>query len=154
MSYRVQGSTAATAATLGNAACGFWNPHTTQRIRVIEISLVATTAPAANAGVQLRRNTARGTATTTVTPAIQQHDARMLAPPSGALLDLAYSAQPTLEAGGLWAWVLGAVIGSGFIYPIPQGLVIPPGAGIVLVNHAAVITPVCEVTFVWQEHDD
>lgn len=157
MSYRVNGLTVATAATDAHAVCALWNPHATQRIRVIEISLVAVAAPGAGSGVELRRTTTRGTpATGTVTPAIQQHDARALAPASGALLDLGpfTAGQPTLEAGGLWAWVLGAVIGSGFIYPIPMGIVIPPGAGLALVNRAAIAVPACEISYTWQEHDD
>jgi hypothetical protein len=155
MAYRVNGLTAATVATDAHAVCALWNPHATQRIKVVEISLVALVAPGAGAGVELRRITTRGTAGSTVTPAIQQHDARGIAPPSGALLDLAaYTVQPTLEAGGLWAWILGAVIGSGFIYPMPLGLVIPPGSGVALINRAAIVVPSSEVTYVWQEHDD
>jgi hypothetical protein len=155
VSYRVNGVTVATAATDAHAVAALWNPHATARIRVVEISLVAVAAPGAGAGIELRRITARGTPGSTVTPAIQQHDARAIAPPSGALLDLAaYTVQPTLEAGGLWGWVLGAVIGSGFIYPVPLGIVVPPGAGLALVNRAAIIVPASEVAIVWQEHDD
>lgn len=123
---------------------------------MVEIGLVAVAAPAAGSGIELRRMSARGTAGSTVTPAIQQHDARELAPPSGALLDLAtYSAQPTVEAGGLMAWVLGAVIGSGFIYPIPRGIRVKPGAGLVMVTRAAIAVPACEAWFVWtEEYED
>lgn len=155
MSYRVSGLTGATAATDAHALAGLWNPHSTQRIRVVEISCVEVTAPGAASGIEIRRNTARGTPASTVTPLIQNHDGRALAPPSGALLDIgAYSVQPTLETIALWTWIFGAVIGSGFIYPIPLGLVIPPSSGIVLVNRAAIAVPASEVTFVWQEHDD
>lgn len=155
MAYRCNGLTVASAATVDHGVAGLWNPHSTLRIRVIEISLVAVAAPGAGAGVELRRMSARGTAGSTVTPAIANHDARSIAPPSGALLDVAtYSVQPTLEANGLWNWVLSAVIGSGFIYPTPLGIVVPPGAGLVLVNRAGIVVPACEVTFVWQEHDD
>ena len=154
MTFRVNGLTAATAASADHALASLWNPHATARIRLVEISVVATTAPAAGSGLELRRITTRGTPGSTVTPGIQNHDARELAPPSGVLLDLAaFTGQPTLEANGLWGWILGAVIGSGFIYPIPRGLVIPAGAGIALVNRAAIAVPACEVTFVWEGHD-
>lgn len=131
----------------------FWNPHSTMRVTVIEISLVTVTAPGSGSGVELRRTSARGaTPTATVTPAIQQDEQRVLAPPSGAVLELAtFGTQPTLEAGGLWAWILAAAAAAGFIYPIPAGLVVPPGTGIALVNRAAIIVPACEVTVVWRE---
>lgn len=147
--------TAASAATDAHGVAALWNPHASLAIRVVEISLVAVTAPGAGSGIELRRISVRGTPGSTVTPAIQQHDGRVLAPPSGALLDLAaYTGQPTLEAGGLWAWILGAVIGSGFIYPIPRGITLLPGAGLALVNRAAIAVPAAEVTFVWlEEHE-
>ncbi len=152
MSYRVNGLTVATAATADHGICALWNPHSTQRIVVTEISLSAVAAPGAAAGVELRRISARGTPGSTVTPAIQQHSERAVAPVSGALLDLAtYTVQPTAEAGGLWGWVLGAVIGCGFIYPIPKGFVIGPGAGLALVTRAAIAIPACEVGVVWEE---
>jgi hypothetical protein len=152
MSYRISGTTVATAATDAHAVCALWNPHSTKRIRVTEIDLVAVAAPGAGAGVELRRITVRGTAGSSITAAIQNADERDIAPPSGAILDLAtYTGQPTLEANADWTWVLGAVIGSGFIYPIPRGIVIPPGAGLALVNRAAIIVPACEVTYVWDE---
>jgi hypothetical protein len=152
MMYRVNGLTAASAATVDHGVACLWNPHATKRIKVTEISLVAVTAPGAGAGVELRRCTARGTPGSTVTPGIQNADERDIAPPSGALLDLAtYSVQPTLEANGLWNWVLGAVIGSGFIYPIALGETVVPGSGLVLVNRAGIIIPACEVTFAWEE---
>ena len=152
MPYRVNGVTVASAGTVDHGVAGLWNPHATLSIKVVEISVVAGAAPAAGSGVELRRASARGTAGATVTPAIQQNDARSLAPPSGALLDLAtYTVQPTVEAGGLWNWILGAVIGSGFIYPIPRGISVLPGAGLALVNRAGIVVPACEVTFVWTE---
>lgn len=156
MAYRVNGVSVATVATDAHAVASIWNPHTTQRIKITELSLVAIAAPGAGAGVELRRITTRGTPGSTVTPTITSDDSRMLAPPSGALLDLAvFTAQPALDgAVSDWGWVLGGVIGAGFIYPFANGLIVPPGAGIAIVNRAAIVTPACEVSFVWKEHDD
>lgn len=152
--FRVSGTTAATAATDQHAVAALWNPHSTARIHVKEISLVAFAAPGAGAGVLIRRISARGTAGSTVTPGIEHATDRDIAPPSGFLLDLAtYSVQPTLVANSdMWGWVLAAVAASGFIY-VPAGdeITIPPGTGIALVNRAAIITPTCEVSFVVED---
>ncbi|HXI14818.1 MAG TPA: hypothetical protein VNM48_00505 [Chloroflexota bacterium] len=147
--YRISGRTAATTATLGNAAVGIWNPHATQRLLLIEFGIFATTAPAASASFTIRRITARGTVTTSLTPTLVNDIARGAAPPSGALLDLAYSAQPTLEALNLFDFPFAAAIGSGMIYP--TAIEIPPGAGIVLAAGAAAIIPICTVWFKWIE---
>ena len=150
--YSVRGRTVATAATLDHGVATLWNPHATQRLVVYEVGLCAAAAPAAGASFYLRRSTARGTAGSTVTPAIQQAFARAVAPPSGALLDLAtYTGQPTFEAGGFMGWVLAAVAASGIIVPIPRGIEVPPGAGLSIVTAAGVAVPASEVWFGWQE---
>lgn len=151
--YRVSGTTAATAATDQHAIAAVWNPSATKRIALLELSLVATAAPAAGAGLLLRRLSARGTAGSTVTPTLEFADQHDAAPDSGWVLDLAaYTAQPTIEAGDLWGWVLAAVAASGVIYPIqPPGIVIPPGTGIALVNRAAVAMPISEVSVVIED---
>ena len=79
-------------------------------------------------------------------------DARAIAPPSGALLDLAtYTVQPTFKTDGLLGWVLAAVAASGIIVPVPRGIEVPPGAGLSIVTAAAVAIPASEVWFGWQE---
>lgn len=149
--YRVRGRTAATAATAGHAIAALWNPHATKRIRVVEFGLFKTGAGAAADALELRRSTTRGTPGSTVTPAIQQDDDRDLAPPSGALLDLAaFTVQPTLEAGGLFGWVAANVAGSGLLYPT-GAIVLPPGAGLVIVQIAATAWPASDVSFRWEE---
>lgn len=152
--YSARGRTVATGAVADNGVAQLWNPHATQRINVHEIGLVAAAAPGAGAGFYLRRSTARGTPGSTVTPGIQHDYGRGVAPPSGALLDLAaFTAQPTMEVGGLMGWVLAAVAASGIVYQSARGepIVIPPGAGLVLATSAAVAIPASDVWFAWQE---
>lgn len=157
MEFAVRGRTVATAATADHCVAELWNPHSTQRIRVREIALnCIAAAPAAGASVYLRRSTARGTAGSTVTPGIQHDADRAIAPPSGALLDLAaFTGQPTFETGGFWGWGFAAVQASGVIYPFgnwaPKGLVIPPAAGLCIVTAAAVAIPASEVMFAVEE---
>ena len=149
--YRVRGRTVATAATAGHAIAALWNPHTTKRIVVLEIGLFKTAVGTAADAIEVRRTTARGTPGSTVTPLIQQADERDIAPGSGALLDLAaFTVQPTLETVGLFGWVAAAVAGSGVVYPT-GGIVIPPAAGIAIVQVAATAWPASEVHFRWQD---
>jgi len=147
--YRVAGRTAASAATAGTASFGFWNPHATVRVRLSEIHICANGAPAAGASLALRRATARGTATSTVTPDIDNDIQRAQAPTSGALLDVTYSAQPTLDASVLWQWTFAAVAGSAVILPVE--ISVPPGTGLVAANVGAIAFPITDVTIVWRE---
>lgn len=152
--YSVRGRNAATAATADHAIWGFWNPHSTQRIKVIAFSMFAQSgAPAAGFSVRLRRTTARGTPGSTVTPAIQHHSIQGVAPPSGALLDLAaYTVQPTLDTGDLGiGYTFAAVQGSGIVYPIPGGIEIPPGTGLACIQVPATASVQFEITVVWLE---
>ena len=152
---RVSARTAATAATVGASACALWHPHTTLWLVVHEVTLFATTAPAAGSTVVLQRITARGTASTTVTPTIANDTQNGAAPSSGALLDLAYTAQPTVQptsvTNAMWGYMLPVVAGSGFEKPFPESLRIPPLGGLAVLAGAAVIVPVCEVAFAFNE---
>jgi hypothetical protein len=147
--YIVRGRNAATAATADHAIAQLWNPHSTQRIKVIQIAVFKTTAGTAGDAFRLRRSTARGTAGSTVTPNIESHSERAIAPPSGMLLDLAaFSVQPTLASGEVGpGWVAAAFAASGIMYPVPGGIVIPPGTGLVIAQVAATIWPVSEIMF-------
>jgi len=151
--YIVRGRTAATAATADHAVFGVWNPHATQRIKLIQWSLFKTGAGTAGDTIRFRRSTARGTAGSTVTPDIDHHSERAIAPPSGFLLDLAaFSVQPTLDASELGTgWVAAAFAAAGGVFAIPGGIVIPPGTGIVAIQTAATIWPISEVTVVTLE---
>jgi hypothetical protein len=148
--YIVHGKTAATAATIDHALAQLWNPSTAYRLRVKEVWVFKQAAGAADEPV-LRRATARGTAGSTVTPTIVNNDERALAPPSGALLDMAaFTVQPTLEALGVAGGVLPAAIGTGYMW-IFQNLVVPPGNGLVITTGIALAFPVSRVTFLWDE---
>lgn len=148
--HRVRGLTTATTATANNAIAQVWNPGT-RAIIVREVLFCATTAPAAGAGYIVRRSTARGTASATITPTIAHHDARLYAPQTGFLLDTGFTAQPTLEAGELDAWMLAVVAGSGIVRSYGDGITVPPGSGLVFVNRAAVIFPVSEIAIAVDE---
>lgn len=151
--HRISGTTAATAATDQHAIAAMWNPSSTIPIKIREISVVSFAAPGAGAGFIVRRITARGTAGSSVTAAaVNNLDRATAAAPSGAILDLAaYSGQPTITSGDLDAWVFAAVAASGIIKPYPEGIIVAPGAGLVLVNRAAIAFPTSEVSFLWEE---
>jgi hypothetical protein len=154
VSYIVRGRSAATAATADHAICGFWNPHATTRIKVVSFSLFKQGgAGAAGDSFRMRRTSATGTAGSTVTPGRETHSEYGVAPVSGALLHLAaYSVQPTLVSGDLGiGWTAPNVQGAGIVYPIPGGIVLPPGAGIALVQVAATAWPISEIVFAWLE---
>lgn len=153
--YTCRGRSAATAATADHAISALWNPHSTQRIKLVALSVFKQGgAGAAGDSFRLRRISARGTAGSTVTPDIDHHSMAAVAPVSGALLDLAaYSVQPTLIATsdlGI-GWTAPAVQGAGLVYPIPGGIEIPPGAGIAIVQVAATAWPASEITYSWME---
>jgi|SRR4051812_21917002 hypothetical protein len=148
--YRMAGRSTATGATANAVVGGMWNPHTTQRCRIAEIHLVAQgAAPTAGNSLTIRRSTARGTASSSVTPDIDNDIQRMAAPVSGATLDLAYSGQPTLDTSILWQWNLAAVVGSGVI--LPMEITVPPGTGLCICQIAGVVTPACDISIAWRE---
>lgn len=151
--YTVRGRTAATSTTADHAIAQLWNPHGSQRIKVISFTVFKTAAGAAGDAFRLKRSTARGTAGTTVTPDIDNHSERAVAPVSGALLDLAnFSAQPTLDASELGPdFVTAAFAAAGIVYAIPGGIVIPFGTGLVLAQVAATAWPISGVSFTWLE---
>jgi hypothetical protein len=151
--HRISGTTAATAATDQHAIAAIWNPSSTVTIAVREISVVAFAAPGAGAGFVVRRISGRGTAGSSVTSAAANClGFARTASQSGFILDLAtYSIQPTLIAGDLDAWVLAAVAASGIVKPYPEGIDVPAGEGLVIVNRAAIIFPTSEVSFLVSE---
>lgn len=152
--YSVRGRNAATAATADHALFGIWNPHATQRIKVLSVAIFAQgAAPAGGHSCRLRRITARGTAGSTVTPGISAHSTRGVAPVSGVVLDLAaYSVQPTLDTTDLgFGFTFAAVQSSGLIYPIPGGIEIGPGAGLAAIQVPATAFVASEISFTWLE---
>jgi hypothetical protein len=130
-----------------------WNPHSTQRIKLLSWGLFKEAAGTAADGARWRRSTARGTPGSTVTPDVDNHSERAIAPPSGALFDLsAFSVQPTLDASELGqGWIAAAFAAAGGIFTWPGGVVIPPGTGLALVQTKATIWPISEVSVYWLE---
>lgn len=150
--YSIAGRSVATGATANAVGTALWNPSTAKPIWVCEIKAFKTVATVDNPG--LVRITARGTATLTVTPDIDNDKSRRLTPPSGALLDLTYSAQPTLADPYLERTNLPAAIGSGLIWVYPNEddwIEVPPGTGLAIATPVAVILQPMDVTFVWKE---
>lgn len=148
--YVLGGRTAATAATANVVGAALWNPHSTIPLRVTEISWAKTVATVDN--LALIRITARGTASATATPVIGNDLLRGVAPPSGAVLDVTYSAQPTLDgAVYLYRWNLPAAIGAGIFWSFRSVIRIPPGTGLALVTPVAVVLQPADVTFSWAE---
>jgi hypothetical protein len=152
--YSVDGTTAATDGTVNKAVAVLWNPHTTHRIKAVELRLVIVNAPLDAVGYTLRRVTGRGTPTSTVTPNINNHSEKSLAPPSGCLLDLAWSTQPTIPAPasnpGKKGWILAPVKGSGVSDPIDE--IIPPGEGLGIFSTVpGVVITVGGAGFSWRE---
>ena len=152
--YEVAGRTsAATAATLNLVIAQFWNPHATARLRVSELH-ICNQSGATVGNLSIQRSTARGaTPAVTVTPDIDNNLDRTIAPPSGAVLELAatFGTPPTLDTSRLRGWTMTAAVGAGVIYTWASGLVIPPGTGLCVVNAAAVAFPISDVTVCWDE---
>lgn len=151
--HRISGTTAASAATADHAIAAIWNPSSTVTITVYEIAVVAFAAPGAGAGFLVRRLSARGTAGSSVTSAIGHCLSwARTASQSGFILDMAaYSVQPTLITGDLDAWVFAAVTASGIIKPYPEGIEVPAGEGLAIINRAAIAFPTSEVSFAVSE---
>lgn len=152
---RVRVRTTATTATAGNAVCVLWNPHATLTLVVYEVTLFATTAPAAGSTVVVQRVTARGGPSTSVTQTIANDCAGGAAPSSGATLDTQYGTQPTPQpssvTNALWGFMLPSVAGSGFVQPFPEGIRVQAGMGLGILAGANVIVPVCEAAFAYDE---
>ena len=145
------GRTAATAATANVAGCALWNPHASIRLRVYEIWWCKTVATVDN--LALVRISARGTATSSIT-AVQANETDYAgAPTSGAILDVTYSAQPTIisSTAPLMRWNLPAAVGSGAIWSFPEEIEIPAGQGLAIITPPAVILQPADVTFRWAE---
>ena len=147
--YRVAGRTAATAATADNVGGALWNPHATKDIYLYEMHFFHITGTVDNEG--LIRTSTRGTQTVTVTPDIDNDDDRLLAPISGAVLDVTYSAQPTVQPPYMQRINLPAAIGAGYIWIFERGIRIPAGTGLALATPVAVVLQAGDLTVVWEE---
>jgi hypothetical protein len=150
LEYRVAGrSVVSTGAGADAVGCALWNPHATMDLTVDEIHFFNTTATVSNPGVV--RTTTRGTVVNSVTPDIDNHNERLLAPITGALLDLDYSADPTVAGPYLQRYNIPAVIGSGMMLVFGRGIRVPAGTGLALASPVAVALTAMDVTYVWHE---
>lgn len=150
--YSARGFTAATAATANHVLANLWNPDSAKRIKVLEIGCFKAGAGAANDSVYVTRCTTIGTPGSTVTPDADNAWVGDDPPSSAATVGLAaFTVQPTLATPQLWGWVAAAVAASGFIWPTPRGIEIPPGTGLAIAQRAATAWPTSEVYFVWEE---
>lgn len=149
LQYRSAGRSVATAATADNVGAALWNPHATMDLTVDEVHFFITAATVTNPG--LVRTTTRGTQTLTVTPDIDNHDERLLAPITGAVLDLTYSAQPTIAGPYLDRKNFPAAIGAGYMWVFPRGIRVPAGTGLAIATPVAVILGAGDATYVWHE---
>ena len=148
--YAVGVRSAATAATADNAAAVLWNPSSTKDIFLREVWVFKTAATADNHA--LVRVTARGTQSTTVTPdADNCFAATKLAPASAAVVDTAWSVQPTVAAPYISRGNLPAAIGSGFIWVYPEPWVVKVTEGVAIVTPVAVILQASDITFVFDD---
>lgn len=148
--YAVAVRSAITAATADNAAAVLWNISTTRDIMLREVHIFKTVATADNHAMV--RATARGTQTATTTPdADNAFSARKVAPSSAAIVDTAWSAQPTVAAPYIQRANLPAAIGSGFIWVFSEAWVIPQSEGIAIVTPVAVAMQASDITFVFDD---
>lgn len=152
MRYNVAGRSAATAAAADAVAAVLWNPHASIPVMIRRLILTATSATGHTFAV--RRAATRGTATTTVTPNATNDLANGVVPPSGLVLDTAWSVAPTLVAGPSIAQSNFGAIGQWFNSEFSDaaaqfdvaaggwgvgGLLIPPTKGIAITTPIATI---------------
>lgn len=151
MRVRHSARTAATAATANAVAAVLWNPHASIRIRVYEVSWLKTVATADFLAVG--RVSARGTATTSLAAAQANETDFMAAPPSGGVIDTAWSAAPTLVSTSalLYRAPLAAAVGAGFILPWGEEVEVPPGAGLAFFTPVATILQPADLSVAWAE---
>jgi hypothetical protein len=150
--YGVGGRNNATAATINHCIGALFNPHGTKSIYVILFTW-ASISGAASTTRYVQRITARGTPGVTVTPDIDNDYDALLAPISGAVLDLAaYSVQPTLAPPDFFRPKMTIDTPGNIeeLYFGEQGLLLPAGTGIGLFQGAGTAV-VGDLSFVWDE---
>lgn len=141
--YSVRGRTDGISLTLV-----LWNGHATQRIQVVGVEIFAVEIPDLGAHMVWQRASARGTPGSTVTPGIQNHHRRGIAPPSGVVLDLDSTGVTTdgVEGAGR---VFENREGGGIVFSL--GVMIPPSAGIAFTLSG--IERQMEVMALWMEDE-
>lgn len=150
--YKASGVTVASGASADNAICGLWNPSSSKAIFCEKLAIFKTVAGGADIP-KVRRSSARGTSASSVTPGIGADVNHALAPESGAILDLDYSAEPTLVAGDIDSIVTPAATGSGviWVFTFEDGITIKAGNGLNIVVGSALAYPISRFTAYWKE---
>lgn len=151
--YAAAARTGATATTIDHCAGALWNPHATKSIEVVLFTM-SRTAAANNWYVQ--RITAKGTPGSTVTPSIENDLDRLLAPISGAVIDLApYSVQPTKASPDFFRPMIGQN-NPGVTQELwfEGGLILPAGTGMGLFAGVAGTANVFDLSFMWDEGEE
>lgn len=110
----------------------------TSRCRVFEIGLSVAVAPTTGPSWRLNRSTAVGTSSATV--AAEEQDPGGGAPT--ALLDTAWSVNPTLAANDMRKYATTNTIGSGIVWTWPdhRPLIVPISTAVAIVNANATST--------------
>jgi hypothetical protein len=147
--HSVAGRSAATAATSDNVGAALWNPAAAKILWVTEISWFKTVATADIAG--LVRTSTRGTQTSTVTPDADNAYARDLTNSAAGVLDVTYSAQPTIQGPYLWRIGLPAAVAAGFIKVFKRPIAVPPGTGLAIATPVATILQPGDVAFEFED---
>jgi hypothetical protein len=111
-----------------------WNPSTTRRIILVRAALYTLDSGGGVNRPQLVRSTGRGaTPNASVTPNANSSHNQGSAPPSAAVFELGpFGTAPTLASPAMYTPVAFIANGAdGFDLPLPRGIIIPPGAGVV-----------------------
>ena len=139
-----------------------WNPHASIALRVFLIVLVKRATGTGIYSAEIRRSTVRGTAGVTETPSAEHHVDRLVAPPSGAVVDAAvFTTPPTMSASVFVKWQASGRPGGGLIWHVPiddengidlsQTIIVPGGTGLALAQVAAGATETMDFTLGWME---
>lgn len=101
----------------------------------------------------LVRTSARGTQTTTVTPTAAANDQNTNFAAPTAVIDTAWSVQPTFAANPMRELDVAGVVGSFSLWTWSQDgeIFVPSGAGLALENTSGGTTGVVRAYFVWGE---
>lgn len=145
--YEASGLSVAPAATGDLAYCQLWNANTTKSIFLREFAWTQVTATGGK--IAMKRTTARGTNTTTVT-GVRRND--MTASSTGTL-DLTWSVEATKAGNYIRRSHYAGVIGAGVMWTwwTGDGLTIPQATGVAFVVPTAVAGAAGEVYVVFEE---
>lgn len=135
MRSSLSGATVATAAVTDQAVCQVWNPSAVP-IWLKELHIFKLATGGADI-LKIRRSSARGTSASSLTAAIANDHDRMIAPPSGWILDLDWSAEPTPDGNFLYSLVAPASIGVGAMWVFEEPIKVGPAAGLTVISGLA-----------------